>query len=151
MDEHNDMDIAKDAVAEFAKDETARQQSQEGKKKKKDRRPLYYVLLALCAVLIAFQVPKILSLRQENTKPQRIGTTATDSQTDACIDNLWHIVRQLQLGETDIRGYACPLNGKPYLLIHEKGVYSVACPNAEAHGFSHVRVTTAKPIPELVP
>ena len=151
MDDHKDTDIAKDAVAEFAKEEAEREQQQQEKKKKKDRRFLYYALLALSIVVLAFQVPRILSLREEHAKPLRVGTADTDMQTDACIHNLWKVVRELQLGETDVGGFTCPLSGVPYEVHQVKGGYVVECPNAHRHGFSHVRISTAKPIPELVP
>ncbi|VFQ45898.1 hypothetical protein [Desulfoluna butyratoxydans] len=151
MDDHKDTDIAKDAIADFAKGEAEREQQQQEKKKKKDRRPLYYVLLALSIVVLAFQVPRIFSLRHEHAKPLRVGTADTDMQTDACVHNLWKVVRALQLGETDVEGFTCPVSGAPYKVHREKGAYVVECPNAHRHGFSHVRISTAKPIPELVP
>ncbi|WP_300668665.1 hypothetical protein [Desulfoluna sp.] len=151
MDENKELDIAEKAIAEFSKEETARQKQQQEKKKKKDYRVIYFLILGLCVVIIAFQVPRIFALQKENAKPHRLGTTETDRQTDACIDNLWKIVQRLQLDQKELGDYACPLNHKPYILTLENDGYSVECPNAELHGFSHLRITTNKPIPELIP
>jgi len=155
MDDHNDkddvQDDVQDAIAEFAKDEAERDRRKQEKKPKKDRRPIYYAIIAVCIVIIAIQIPKIVSLSKQEPKPNRLGATQTDELTDACINNLWAILQTLQLKETDISEYSCPLNKKPYILTKNKDGYTVECPNATLHGFSHVRITTSKPIPELIP
>lgn len=151
MDENNDTGDVQDAIAEFAKDEAERDRKKQEKKPKKDRRPIYYGIIAVCIVIIAFQIPKIVSLSKEAPKPNRLGAAQTDEQTDACINNLWSILQSLQLKETDISEYSCPLTKKPYILTKNKDGYTVECPNALRHGFTHVRITTSKPIPELIP
>ena len=150
MDDSENNNIDQDAVAEFAKGESERI----GNKKierKKDRRLLYFIVLAVCAVILAIQLPKVFHFNPQFTQPQRLGTTATDEQTDMCIHNLWEITKQLQLNELDISAHTCPLNGKAYLLTKKDDAYVVECPNAALHGFSHVRISTSKPIPELIP
>ena len=150
MDDSENNNIDKDAVAEFAKGESERTDNKKIEQKR-DRRLLYFIVLAVCAVILAIQLPKVFNFNPQFTQPQRLGPTATDEQTDMCIHNLWEITKQLQLNELDISAHTCPLNGEAYLLTKKGDAYVVECPNAALHGFSHVRISTSNPIPELIP
>lgn len=106
------------------------------------------VILLICIVIIAIQIPKLISAFEED-KPIRYGTYLTDEQTDQCIKNLWHISKLLQEGKLPGRDIVCPVSKKPYVVVEIKGDTVVRCPNPARHGFREIRVSKKSPCPEV--
>ena len=107
-----------------------------------------WVVLLICIAIIAFQMPKLFAAFKEN-QPLRHGTYKTNTQTDQCINNLWHISKLLQDGKLPGNDIACPASGKPYVII-KTGEDTVArCPNPGLHGFSEISASMLSPCPEV--
>ncbi len=110
---------------------------------------LRLIILLASVSLIAIRAPKLISVLKEE-QPVRNGTYSTDSQTDKCIKNLWHISRLLQEGKLPEKDMVCPVSKKPYVLIKKEEDTVVTCPNPELHGLKEIRVTQKNPCPELI-
>jgi len=129
----------------------SKKQEQEAKKKKKNKMWVVCqcVILAACIVIIAIQVPRLMSSFEEK-KPIRQGTYATNKNTDKCVRNLWHIARLLQEGKQPGTDLVCPETGSAYVVATNEDDTIVRCPNPGAHGFSEIRVSLKHPVPEVI-
>lgn len=107
------------------------------------------LIIAVCIVIIATQIPRWISIFEEE-KPIRNGTYSTDAKTDLCIKNLWHISKLLQEGKMPGDDIICPASKKPYVVTETEGNVVVSSPNPELYGFKEIRVSKNKPVPELI-
>lgn len=108
---------------------------------------LQWVVLSACMTVIVLQVSKPLSMFHEE-KAIRLGTYATNENTDKCIKNLWLIARLLQEGKQPTGAF--PETGRAYVLTTGEGDIVVGCPNPGAHGFSSISVSRKHPVPRIV-
>ncbi len=131
--------------------ESADQLSMQGKHLKSGvKRALQWIILLVCLVIIAFQVPR-LTAALKTDPPIRQGTNETDAETDRCIANLWLVARLIQDNEEIPEGLVCPLSGKPYVIQYAGDTIIARCPNPEKHGFSEITVSNNVPCPKLKP
>ncbi len=128
-----------------------KKQEQELRKtrKRKIRVVSQSVIIAVCIAIIGIQVPNLISSFEEE-KPIRYGTYSTDSRTDQCIKNLWHISKLLQEGKLPGNDILCPVSRKPYVVTETGGDVEVRTPNPHLYGFKDIRVSKKKPVPELI-
>jgi hypothetical protein len=83
-------------------------------------------------------------------KPLRNGITETDSRTDACIRNLYHIVSLTQQGKSPKTAVLCPASEKEYIITIEDKNVVVRCPDPKRHGLKELHAGKDNPIPELI-
>ncbi|MCX8110267.1 MAG: Hpt domain-containing protein [Syntrophorhabdaceae bacterium] len=102
-------------------------------------------LVVAAVIVLIIQLPKILEETRPG-KPIRIGTYATDENTDNCIKNLWEISRLLQENKRPYNSLTCPVTGSPYRLEENRAL----CPNPERHGLKALYVSRERKIPEAV-
>jgi len=145
---------ARDAVEGIdrrVEERESKKQEQEAKKKKKNKMWVVcqWVILAACIAVIAIQVPRVLSMFDEE-KPIRQGTYATNENTDKCVRNLWRIARLLQEGKQPGTDLVCPETGSAYVVTTGETDIVVSCPNPGAHGFSAISVSRKHPVPRIV-
>jgi hypothetical protein len=105
-------------------------------------------IILVAVTIMALQTPRLISA-VKGDRPLRQGSYATDSQTDLCIKNLWHIARLIQEGKVPRKDMVCPISKKPYEIKNIGEDIAVSCPNPELHGFKEIRVTKRRPVPEL--
>lgn len=130
--EQNAIDSRKDTIAE----------------RKKIRKLIKISVLAVCLLIIAFQVPRLIDAFKEK-QPQRIGAKVTNIETDLCINNLWKLVKMIREGKQPSINIVCPSSGKPYLLEKTDKDIIVKCPNPKLHGFKKVQASKLWPCPEV--
>lgn len=118
-------------------------------RKKKLMVALRWVVLAACLTVMAVQVPRLLSMFEEE-RPIRQGTYATDENTDRCVRNLWRMARLLQEGKQPGPDLVCPETGRAYVVTAREDDIVVSCPNPGAHGFSAISVSRKHPVPEVI-
>ena len=148
------MKAARDAVEgidQRLEEKEGKKQEQELRKKRKSKiwAVSQLVIIAACIAIIAIQVPRLMSTFEEE-KPIRYGTYSTDSRTDQCIKNLWHISKLLQEGKLPGKDIVCPASQKPYVVTEIEGDVVVRSPNPQLYGFKEIRVSKNKPAPEVI-
>ncbi len=108
------------------------------------------VVVGICLLVVAFQMPAVIRAISEEPKPVRHGPYDTDRHTDQCLSNLWLFSRSIQNGddlELDLR---CPASGARYAISQSGDGAEVSCPNPGAHGLRKISASRKKPVPELV-
>ncbi len=110
---------------------------------------LQLIILLACLAVIAIQSPRVISAFKGD-RPLRLGTYATDAQTDQCIRNLWHLSKLLQEGGLPDREMVCPLSTRPYLVRQRGEDTVVSCPNPQLHGVREIHVSKDHPVPEII-
>jgi hypothetical protein len=120
------------------------------KRAKKSRAWLIVQLAIILAgvAIMALQTPRLISA-VKGDRPLRQGTYATDTQTDQCIKNLWHVSKLLQEGKLPAKDTVCPISKKPYEIRAAGPDVWASCPNPELHGFKAMQVSKRRPVPEL--
>lgn len=137
-------------VARRREGDESKRRLREASKKRRGRiwtASLWGVIL-ICLYILAIQAPKLSGFKK--LKPIRHGTYTTDTETDQCINNLWHISKQLQEGKLPDKEIVCPVSKKPYVLSAINNERVVLCPSPEIHGFKQILVRETRPIPELI-
>jgi hypothetical protein len=105
-------------------------------------------VVLLCAGVVLYQSPRILAVFKA-PKPVRMGTYATDADTDRCLKNLWQIVHDLQQGVPGAgRTLVCPASGNPYVILPGSNP-EIHCPNPGLHGFRDIVASKRAPVQEL--
>lgn len=113
------------------------------------RRIALVVTAVLCAAVIAWRVPAVVSAVAPQP-PVRIGRTDTNAGADACIGNLWKLSAQLRPGADPAVSLTCPVSGKPYVVTLGPGdVVTISCPDPRAHGLTALSVSTLQRVPEV--
>lgn len=138
------IELAEQSIAEKAKT-----QKPERKNMPKVWVALRLIILLASIFIIAIRAPKLVSVIKEQ-KPIRNGTYATDSKTNLCIKNLWHISRMLQEGKLPEKDIICPVSKMPYVLRTTEADTVVTCPNPELHGLKEIRVSKIYPCPRVI-
>lgn len=110
---------------------------------------LLWVILFISIIVIAIQIPKLISVFEEK-RPVRRGTYSTDARTDQCIRNLWRISKLMQEGKLFTKELVCPVSKEPYVIIITATDTVVECPNPEIHGCSKIQVSKKNSIPEVI-
>jgi hypothetical protein len=105
-------------------------------------------IILAAVVIMALQIPRFISA-VKGERPLRQGTYATDTQTDQCIANLWHIARLVQEGKAPGKDILCPISKKSYVIKDTGKDVVISCPNPELHGFKEILVSKRRPIPEI--
>lgn len=136
---------------ERIKEKEGKKQERETRKKRKSKIWVLSELLfiGVCIAIITTQIPRFIGIFEEE-KPIRHGTYSTDTQTDQCIKNLWHISKLLQEGKLPGNDIVCPASKKPYVVTETEGNVVVSSPSPELYGFKEIRVSKNKPVPELI-
>ncbi|MBN1254216.1 MAG: hypothetical protein JXA50_02985 [Deltaproteobacteria bacterium] len=120
---------------------------------KREKKSKAWVIVQVAIIVIglavmALQTPRLIAALHEG-QPLREGTYATDTETDQCIKNLWHISKLLQEGQLHTNGIVCPLSNKPYEIRDTGEEIVVSCPNPELHGLKQIQVSKRHPVPKV--
>lgn len=143
------------ALEDFKREETTRGEEQDAREVAKEKKKTYrillqWILIIISLIIIVIQIPTLIATVNREAKPIRKGTYATDALTDQCIMNLWKISGMLQKGNLPGDEILCPASNKPYVVTKTENDVIVKSPDSELYGFSEIRVSRMKPVPELI-
>lgn len=143
------------ALEDFKKENITREEERDAREVAKEKKKTYkilfqWMLIVISLIIIVIQIPDLISVVNREAKPIRNGTYATDALTDQCITNLWKISGLLQKGYLPGDEILCPASQQPYLVTETADDVIVKSPNSKLYGFSEMRVSRMKPVPELI-
>ena len=148
------MDAAREAIDGIDKRSGDKKKKAKAFKEKKKLakvlwRTLQWGIVGTGLFIMALHVPNLISDLKDD-KPLRIGTYKTDPLTDECIRRLWQVARLLQENIKPGNDLVCPASGKPFIITEEENDVIARSPNPQLYGFSDMKVSSKRPVPEVI-
>lgn len=102
--------------------------------------------LSVVVLVLLFRIYTIAPLLQD-PKPLRAGVAETDALTDKCINNLWKLSRDIQIGDLPNILPLCPRSSRQYIVTEMEDDTIINCPAPGEHGLAKLSVSLQSPIP----